>query len=111
VVSQRQQDRRDRRAQGPTLPSHVARWICEHHIRTLNVAGNRASKASEDFGEPGRSGRVQFESRSAGWRYRGTGFGEDDRVMLARYDFTLDGKPAATYHYLADLETGAVTHR
>jgi hypothetical protein len=30
--------------------------------------------------------------------------------MLARYDFTLGGKPAATYHYLADLETGAVTH-
>jgi hypothetical protein len=34
----------------------------------------------------------------------------DDRVILARYDFTLGGKPAATYHYLADLETGAVTH-
>jgi hypothetical protein len=37
--------------EGITTPRHVARWIREHTIRTLNVAGNRASKAPEDFGD------------------------------------------------------------
>jgi len=37
----------------PTLPSHVARWIRDHGIRTLNVAGNRESKA------PGIGDRVE----------------------------------------------------
>jgi hypothetical protein len=39
--------------EGVTTPSHVARWIREHRIRTLNVAGNRESKA------PGIGDRVE----------------------------------------------------
>jgi hypothetical protein len=34
-------------------PSHVATWIVENKIKTLNVAGNRESE------EPGISGRVE----------------------------------------------------
>jgi hypothetical protein len=37
--------------EGVTTPKHVARWVREHNIRTLNDAGNRASKAPDDFGD------------------------------------------------------------
>ena len=39
--------------EGVTTPRHVARWIREHDIRVLNVAGNRESKA------PGIGDRVE----------------------------------------------------
>jgi hypothetical protein len=39
--------------EGGTTPRHVARWIRERHVRTLNVAGNSESKA------PGIGDRVE----------------------------------------------------
>ncbi len=37
----------------PTLPSQVAAWLASMHVKTLNVAGNRESRA------PGIKGRVE----------------------------------------------------